>query len=135
MIHNIRIALVVLLMAIATVLVITYYYVKEKEQTESFALELVYQFQRECENEYFTKTGMQLDDSKKTQLLSLSYKVFYRGTQKPVVTTPDNPLKKFDPQLNQESVQAMQQSSRLLYITQLKDFCASICPEAAKEIK
>ncbi len=95
MMHHIRIALIALLISIATVLIITYYYIVQEEQTKSYTLEPVYQFVRECEAEYVATTGTHLDDSKKTRLLSLSYKTFYRGSQKPILTTPNNRYKKF----------------------------------------
>jgi hypothetical protein len=135
MMHHIRVGLMALLIAIALVLIITYYYISQEEQTKSYALEPVYQFVKECEAEYVATTGTHLDDSKKTQLLSLSYKTFYRGSKKPVLTTPNNPYKKFGSQLHQESVDAMRKTSLLLSRTQLQNFCTAICPKAvAKKI-
>lgn len=135
MMHHIRIALIALFIAIAMVLIITYYYIIHDEQTKSYALEPVYQFVKECEAEYVATTGTHLDDSKKTRLLSLSYKTFYRGSQKPVLTIPINPYKKFGLQLHQESVDAMRKTSLLLSRTQLQNFCTAICPRTvAKKI-
>lgn len=135
MIHQLRIALLALILVISLILVITYISVTEKQDYDSYALEPVYQFTRECEEEYFAMTGKHLDDTAKTQLLSLSYKTLYRGTQKSVLNTPKKPFTTFNPQLNNESLEAMHQSKELLYSAQLYTLCKPVCPKAAMKIK
>lgn len=134
MIHQIRIALAALIIAVSLILLITYYYVRENNENDLYALGPVYQFTRDCEEEYFTVTGRKLDDHAKTQLLSLAYKVLYRGEQKHMLNTPKKPFNPFAPQLNEESQEAMNQTSRLLYSEQLKSFCKPFCPEFANKI-
>ncbi len=134
MMHQLRIALLALILVISLILVITYIYVSEKHNNDSYALKPVYQFTLDCEKEYFAMTGKHLDDTAKTQLLSLSYKTLYSGTQKPVLNTSKKTFNTFAPQLNNESLEAMHQSKKLLYSAQLYTWCKSVCPKTAMKM-
>ncbi|MGQ9844461.1 MAG: hypothetical protein ACUVRK_13000 [Spirochaetota bacterium] len=111
MIHQIRIALIALIITVLLILLVTYYYAKAKQKNDLYAQKPGYQCARDCEQEYCATTGKQLDRYTKTQLLLVAYKTFVRGTAKLVLTTYKKPFNKFTHKFNDESSKSMHQLS------------------------